>query len=58
MEQKDYLLREIEKIGATVRAIWQKIVGGKDNLAITIEHQIENAKGQLLNEIKSLIINH
>ena len=51
MEQKDYLLREIEKIGAIIRAIRQKIFGGKENLAITIEHQIENAKGQLLNEM-------
>jgi hypothetical protein len=50
MEQKDYLLREIEKIGAIVSAIRQKIFGGKGNLAITLEHQIENAKGQLLNE--------
>ena len=51
MEQKDYLLREIEKIGAIMSAIRQKIFGGKGNLAITIEQQIENTKEQLLNGI-------
>ena len=50
MEQKDYLLKEIEKIGVIVNAIRQKIFGGKENLAITLEHQIENTKGELLNE--------
>jgi len=51
MVQRDYLLIEIEKIGALLGAIRQKLLGGKQNLAITIEHQIENAKGQLLNEM-------
>jgi hypothetical protein len=51
MLQRDYILKEIEKIGAIVNAIRQKIFGGKGNLAITLEHQIENAKGQLLNEL-------
>ena len=51
MEQKDFLLREIEKIGLLMSAIRQKVFGGKGNLAITLEHQIENVKGQLLNEI-------
>ncbi|MBP1663808.1 MAG: hypothetical protein H6Q19_948 [Bacteroidetes bacterium] len=50
MEQKDYLLREIEKIGLIMRAIRQKIFGGKDNTAITLDSQIEAAKGMLLNE--------
>ena len=50
MEQKDYLLREIEKIGAIVSAIRQRLFGGKGNEAITLEHQIENAKGELLKE--------
>jgi len=48
MEQEDYILREIEKIGLIMSAIRQKIFGGKENLAITIEHQIDNAKGELL----------
>ncbi len=51
MDQEDYLLREIEKIGAIMNAIRQKILGGKGNLAITIEQQIENVKGRLLSEI-------
>ena len=50
MEQRDYILREIEKIGAIVSDIRQKIFGGKDNLAITLETQIKSAKGMLLNE--------
>ena len=51
MEQKDYLLKEIEKIGIILGAILQKILGGKENIAITVEHRIENAKGMLLNGI-------
>jgi hypothetical protein len=51
MEQRDYLLREIEKVGAIVSAIRQKIFGGKGNLAITLEKQIEDTKGMLLNEM-------
>jgi len=50
MEQRDYLLREIEKIGAIMSGIRQKIFGGKGNLAIAIEHQIENEKRKLLSE--------
>ena len=51
MERRDYLLREIEKIGAIVNAIRQKIFGGKGNLAITLEKQIEDTKGMLLSEL-------
>ena len=51
MEQKDYLLKEIEKIGLILSGIRQKLFGGKENLAITIESQIEAAKGMLLNGI-------
>ena len=50
MEQKDYLLREIEKIGLLISAIRQKLFGGKENLATTLQSQIEAAKGMLLNE--------
>lgn len=62
MEQKDYILREIQKIGAMIRAIGQKLLGGKDNLAITLEHDLLEVKGMLLNEInfdfdKFMIIN-
>lgn len=51
MEQKDYILREIEKIGVIMRAILQKLFGRKDNLAISIEQQIEAEKGMLLDEV-------
>ena len=50
MEQRDYLLREIEKIGAIVNAIRQKLFGDHANLALTIKQQIEYAKELLLNE--------
>ena len=49
MEQRDYILREIEKIGAIIRAIRQKIFGGKENLAIVLEKQVDDSKGMLLN---------
>ena len=51
MEQEDYLLREIKKIGAIISTILQKLFGGKGNLAITLEHQIEDTKGMLLHEM-------
>ena len=49
MEQKDYILREIEKIGLIINAIRQKLFGGNENLAITLENQRETEKGMLLN---------
>ena len=51
MIQRDYLLREIEKIGVILSAIRQKIFGGKGNLAISLEKQIEDTKGMLFNEM-------
>ena len=51
MEQKDYLLREIEKIGVIVNAIRQKILGGKGGMPTDFEHQIENEKEELLSEV-------
>ena len=48
MEQKDYILREIEKIRLIIAAIRQKLWGDKDNLAITLEKHVEEAKGMLL----------
>lgn len=47
MEQKDYLLREIEKIGAVMRAILNRFTGNTENLAITIEKRFEQTKEQL-----------
>jgi len=51
MQQRDYLLREIEKFGAMLGVILQKICGGKENPAITLEKQVEDTKGMLLNEM-------
>ncbi|NDW12125.1 hypothetical protein D0T50_04375 [Bacteroides sp. 214] len=51
MERRDYMLKQIEKIGVLISAIRQKISGGNDNLSITLEKQIEDAKGMLLNEM-------
>ncbi|MHC1690197.1 MAG: hypothetical protein AB9833_05130 [Bacteroidales bacterium] len=50
MEQKDYLLREIEKIGLIISAIRQKLFGGKGNLSLTVENQFETLKEMLLTE--------
>jgi hypothetical protein len=51
MEQKDYLLREIEKIGLLLKMIFNKIAGKEENYALTVENQFEEAKGLLLSEI-------
>ncbi|NLE33933.1 MAG: hypothetical protein GX622_02410 [Bacteroidales bacterium] len=48
MEQRDYLLREIEKIGAIIMAIRRKLFGGTDEPAITVENQAEALKEMLL----------
>ena len=50
MEQKDYLLREIEKIGRIMRAIRAKLFGGNENLAITLEQVTADLKEMLLND--------
>lgn len=50
MEQKDYLLREIEKIGDIIRAIRQKLFGGTDELAISVSNQAEALKEMMLSE--------
>lgn len=51
MERRDYILLEIEKIGLILTAIKQKLFGGKENLAITIEKQMEETKDILLTEL-------
>lgn len=51
MEQKDYILREIEKIGQIISAIRQKIFGSPDRLAIKIEKQVDDTKEMLLNKL-------
>lgn len=50
MEQRDYILREIEKIGALISAIRQKIFGGTDELAISVEAPAETLKEMLMAE--------
>lgn len=50
MEHRDYLLRETEKIGMVLRAIRQRLFGGTDELAISVEIQVETLKEMLLNE--------
>lgn len=50
MEQKDYILREIEKIGLIISSIRQKLFGGKENLSLTIENKISDVSGMLLEE--------
>ncbi len=51
MEQKDYLMREIEKVGLILRAIAGSLFHVKDNFAIEIQNPFEQAKELLLNEI-------
>ncbi|MEI7500404.1 MAG: hypothetical protein WCK84_08125 [Bacteroidota bacterium] len=51
MEQKDYLMREIEKIGLLLRSIIDSLFNKKENLSITVENHFEKAKEMLLNEI-------
>lgn len=51
MEQKDYLKREIEKIGLIIAAIRQKLLGGKACTAVSIERDFEVTKEMLLSSI-------
>ena len=51
MQQKDYLLREIEKIGLLLKMIFNKIAGKEENYALTSENQFEEEKELLLHEI-------
>lgn len=51
MEQKDYLMKEIEKIGLLLRAIIGGFINKKENLYITAENHFEITKEMLLNEI-------
>ena len=51
MEQKDYLLREIEKIGILMRALRRKLFGGeKEDLSIAPEWHIKEFSEMLLND--------
>lgn len=50
MEQKDYLQREIEKIGLLLKVIFDKLVCKGENSAIIINEQYKAEKGMLLLE--------
>jgi len=51
MEQKDFILREIERLGLMINALRQKLFGGKDQLSISVEQEVDDAKGMLLKEV-------
>ena len=51
MEQRDYILREIVKIGTVINAFRHKIFGRSGNVAITFDNQIANSKGMLSEEM-------
>lgn len=51
MEKKDYLLREIEKIGLLLRSILNLITGREENLATTIGNHFGETKDILFQEI-------
>ncbi len=50
MEQRDYLLREIEKIGQVLRAILNRITGSKSDVAVSTENQFNEVKNELLDK--------
>jgi len=51
MEQKDYILREIDKMGVVLRAILTKIFGGNAINAVPEEKQVDEIKRELLEEV-------
>jgi hypothetical protein len=51
MEHKDYILREIEKIGQIIISIQKRLFGGKDNSEIITKKEINDLNGVLLKEI-------
>jgi len=50
MEKRDYLMREIEKIGMVLQAILNRLTGKGGNSAITLESSFEATRELLLNE--------
>lgn len=51
MPYEDYLMREVAKIGAMLRAILGIMIRRKENLAIAIEDVISETKDKLLTEL-------
>jgi hypothetical protein len=50
MEQKDFLLREIEKIGVLLRAILSLFTKEEENFAIKIDKKFDDTTEKLFNE--------
>ncbi len=50
MEQKDYILREIEKIGKILQAITQKLFGGDNSYTSNFENE-DAVANMLLNQL-------
>lgn len=57
MEQKDYLMREIEKIGLLLRTILDILIHRKENLSLTAENHFDNLK-EMLNHQTGFDLNH
>lgn len=51
MEQKDFFMREIEKISVVLRAILNSLSGNKENLAITLENQFIRTNEKLIYDL-------
>lgn len=51
MEQKDYIMREVEKINLVLNAIGMKILEGNANLGVSLEVIEKRTKDILMNEI-------
>lgn len=51
MEQKDYIMREVEKFGLILRAMRQRLIGGGESFATRLENEVEEAKGMLLEQL-------
>ncbi len=51
MEQRDFILREIEKIGKMLNAIRRKLFGGKETIFVTVEEQYSDLVEMLLREV-------
>jgi len=50
MEQRGYLLSEVEKIGQVLRAVLNRITGKTGEIAISIENQFYEVKNELLDK--------
>jgi O-acetyl-ADP-ribose deacetylase len=50
MDQEDYLLREIEKIGVLLKMIFDKIAGKEGTHALSVKNQFAEEKGLLLDD--------